>query len=98
MANKYIDVVNNDYESGERAVYEGLGLDKFAFEPYFSLAETQRYGLSNIELIQNYLLPLSKKVDIYATDDSAAIRVENGKVRKVIGDVYFITNSEIHKI
>ena len=96
MAKKYVDAANNNYESGERAVYDGLGLDDFAFVPYFSLGETVRHGLESTKLIQNYLLPLSKEINIYAACDGASIRVKDGLVNVITGDVYLISGSAIN--
>ena len=98
MAKKYIDVVDNNYESEMRAVYDGLGLDSFAMEPYFTLDNTHKHGLDNAKLIQNHLLPLSREIDIYAAAGDAAIRVENGKVKVVMGDAYLISGAEIQKL
>jgi len=97
MAKKYIGVDDNNYESEKRAIYNGLGLDEFAFEPYFSLNNRIRHALDSSKLIQDYLLPLSQEVKIYAASDGAAIRVEKGTVTAVMGDVYLISNSEIYK-
>ena len=98
MAKKYIDAVDNNYESEKRTVYDGLGLDSFAFKPYFSLADTRRHGLDDKKLNQDYLLPLSQEIDVYAATEGTAIRVENGTVKVVAGDVYLISKSEICKV
>ena len=98
MAKKYVDAVDNNYESGERAVYSGLGLDSFAYEPYFSLTNVHRHGLDSSELIQNHLLPLSQEIDIYATANDAVIRVENGKVEVITGEAYLISDSKAQKV
>lgn len=98
MAKKCVGVVDNNYESEKRAVYNCLGLDDFAYEPYFSLANRRRHAIDSSKLIQDYLLPLSQEIDIYTTADDAAIRVENGMVQAVVGDVHLISNSEIHKV
>jgi len=89
MAAKFVCAINSNHEAEERAVYDGIALDSFVHEPYFSYDKT--------ELIQNYLLPLSKEIDIYATATDAAIRVENGKVKIIMGDVYLISGSKIQK-
>ncbi|MCL2353872.1 MAG: Type 1 glutamine amidotransferase-like domain-containing protein [Defluviitaleaceae bacterium] len=98
MGKKCISVIDSNYESEERAVYECLGLDDFAYESYFSLENRRRHALDSSRLIKEHLLPLSEEIDIYATGDGAAFRVENGVVQVVIGDVHLISNSEIHKI
>ena len=90
MGEKFVCAIDCDHEAEERAVYDGLGLDGFAYEPYFSLDKAG--------LIQNYLLPLSQEIDIYATSDGAAIRVENGAVTVVTGDAYLISGAEIRKM
>jgi len=90
MAEKFVCAIDSNHEAEERAVYDGLALDSFSYEPYFSLGKTG--------LIQNYLLPLSQEIDIYATGKDTAIRAENGEVKVVVGDVYLITGSNIQKI
>ena len=90
MAKKFVCAIDCNHEAEERAIYDGLGLDGFACEPYFSFDKTK--------LIQDYLLPLSQEIDIYTTGDGAAIRVENCMVRAVVGDVHLISNSEISKV
>ena len=90
MAAKFVCAIENDYEAEERGVYDGLSLDVFSHEPYFSLDKTG--------LIQNYLLPLSQEMAIYATGNNAAIRVENSDVTVVVGDVYLIADSKMQKI
>ena len=90
MTKKFVCAIDSNYEAEERAVYDGLALDSFSYEPYFSLDGTG--------LIQNYLLPLSQEMDIYATGNDAAIRAERGEVTVVTGDVYLISGSEVQKI
>jgi len=90
MAEKFVCAIDGNHEAEERAIYDGLALDSFAHEPYFSLDKTG--------LIENYLLPLSQEIDIYATGNDAAIRSENGKVMVVAGDVYLISGSKIQKM
>ena len=68
---------------------DGLGLDSFAYEPYFNLDKTR--------LIQNELLPLSQKMDVYATSAGSFMRVEEGKVT-VVGDGYLFSGGEMKKI
>jgi len=89
MAKKFVCAVNSNHEVEERAVYDGLALDNFSHEPYFSLDKAG--------LIQNYLLPLSQEIDIYATCNDAGIRSESGKVTVVVGDVYLISRNEVQK-
>jgi len=98
MAKKCVGVVDNNYESEKRAVYNCLGLDDFAYEPYFSLVNRRRHAIDSSKLLQDYILPLSQEIDIYTTADDAAIRVENGIVKAVVGDVHLISGSEIRKV
>jgi len=90
MSAKFVCAIESNHEAEERGIYDGLALDSFAHEPYFSLDKTG--------LIQNYLLPLSQEVEIYATANDAAIRSENGNVTVVVGDVYLISSSKLQKI
>ena len=90
MATKFVASTSNGYNAEEKGVYDGLDLDSFAYEPYFSL--------DNAELIQEHLLPLSQEIDIYATANDAVIRVEKGKVEVVTGDAYLLSKSEIKKL
>jgi len=90
MAKKFVSVIDSNSEGEERVVFDGLSLDGFAYEPYFSLDKTK--------LIQNYLLPLSQEIDVYTTSDDAVICVENGTVTAVVGDVHLISDSEIRKV
>ena len=76
------------FEDGTTTIYEGLGLDNFCYIPYFSLDE--------YEVTKNDLLPLSQKIDIYATSPESFIRVKGDKVT-AFGDVYLISDSKINK-
>ena len=89
MAAKCICMKSNGYNTEKNGVFDGLGLNNFCYEPYFTL--------DNDELLKNELLPLSKELDVYATSDGSFIRVENGEVA-AYGDTYLISCGEDHKI
>jgi len=81
MATKLVSQTNG--------ICSGLGLDNFCYEPYFSLDKD--------ELIRDELLPLSQKLNVYATSNESFIRVKDSDV-EAFGDVYLISDSDIHKI
>jgi len=89
MGAKLVCMKSNGYVTETNGVYNGIGLDHFCYEPYFSL--------DNDELIRDALSPLSQELDIYATSDGSFIRAEDGKV-KAFGDTYLISNSEIKRM
>ncbi|MCL2396672.1 MAG: Type 1 glutamine amidotransferase-like domain-containing protein [Defluviitaleaceae bacterium] len=89
MSAKIVCAISNNYEVHEIGIYDGIGLNDFCHEPYFSV--------ENDELIKNELLPLSQEMDIYATGTDAVMRVKNGVV-EVLGDVYLIAGGKIKKI
>jgi len=89
MASKCVNAKSLGYKVEKTEIYDGLGLDKFCYVPYFSL--------DKYELAKNDLLPLSQEIDIYATSPESFIRVENDKVT-AFGDVYLISDAEIRKL
>jgi len=89
MGSKFVCASSNGNAIDKNGIYNGLGLGNFCYEPYFSLG--------NDELIQNELLPLSQKLDIYATSDGSFMRVKDGEI-SAFGTTYLISDSEIHKI
>ena len=88
MSSKAICMKNNGYTIEEtNGVYDGLRLDAFCFEPYFSL--------DNEILIKEELLPLSHEVDVYAV--SNWMRVKDGEVL-AFGDAYRISKGKLEKL
>jgi len=89
MGTKFVCAKSNGNAVDKNGIYSGLGLGNFCYEPYFTL--------DNDELIREELLPLSQKIDVYATESRSFLRVEDGKILSC-GDTYLISQSEIHKI
>ena len=89
MATKCVCVKSNGYLTEKNGIYIGIGLDNFGYEPYFSL--------DNDELIRDELLPMSQKLDIYATSTGSFIRVKGSNVMS-FGDTYLISCSKIQKV
>ena len=88
MGAKAVCMKSNGYVTETTGIYNGLGLDSFCYEPYFSL--------DNKELIRDELLPLSKEMDVYATSDGSFIRVKDGGI-EAFGEGYLISGSEVRK-
>ncbi|MEJ8305678.1 Type 1 glutamine amidotransferase-like domain-containing protein [Saccharibacillus sacchari] len=76
-------------EAAAQTLYEGIGLDRFAYETHAKR--------DHATFAQGYLFPLSEKIGIYAAEQESAIRVKNGKI-DVLGSVYFISRSNIQKL
>ena len=89
MAAKVVCMKSNGHTSEENGIYNGLALNNFCYEPYFSL--------DNDELIKNELLPLSQELNVHATANGSFMRVKDSKV-SMYGDSYLITGSEIRKL
>jgi len=89
MAAKFVCAKSNGNAIDKNGIYNGLGLNNFCYEPYFSL--------DNDELIRDELFPLSQELDIYATSNRSFMRVQDGKTL-TFGDTYLISGSKIHKI
>jgi len=77
------------FEDKVTTISNGLGLDNFCYVPYFAM--------DKYELLKNDLLPLSQKIDIYATTPESFIRTKGDEVT-TFGDVYIISDSKVDKI
>lgn len=74
-------------EEGE--IGSGLALDPFSFEAHFDYA--------NIGLVQERF-DLSKRMNVYvAADQDGAVVVRDGKM-EIIGNVYLVAYSELHRL
>ena len=90
MSAKWLCSPNNKHwYKGESKIYNGLGLDPFFFEIYFSP--------DNETFLKEELLPAAQGMEIYASCNESAIRMKNGEM-EILGDVYFIANGEIQKV
>lgn len=88
MTAKWLCSKYNGYDVEESIIYDGMGLNNFSFQPHLDL--------NNTELIKGELVPLSNDFDIYMVDQGA-VRVKGDKI-DIIGNVYLISNSKIHKM
>ena len=83
---------DNNHSEGLR-LYDGLGLDDFAFTPHVARCVE---ALKQNERIQE-LIPLSQNIAVYAGCEESTIRVKSGKI-EVMGDVFLIVNGEVQKV
>lgn len=72
------------------SVYDGIGLDDFSVLSHFDLE-------NNMALVQSELSPLSEEMNIYASNKDCAVRTK-GDTIDIIGNVYLISHSKIHKL
>lgn len=90
MSAKWLCSKNLGYEVEMNSVYDGIGLDNFSVLSHFDLE-------NNIALVQSELSPLSKEINIYASNKDCAVRVK-GDTIDVFGNVYLISDSKIQKL
>lgn len=90
VSDKYMEKHSNGkFKAG--TIYDGLGLD--------NVAVRVRYNPNDVEAnpLEEELLALSHKMDVYAACNGSVIRSKNGKLQ-FWGDVYLISNSKIKKM
>jgi len=90
MSAKWICSRKLGYKVEKSTTYNGIGLDDFAVLSHFDLE-------NNMAQVQSELSPLSKEMDIYASNKDCAIRVRGDKI-DILGEVYLISNSMIQKL
>jgi cyanophycinase len=90
MSAKWVCSKKLGYKVEKSTVYNGIGLDDFAVLSHFDLE-------NNMAQVQSELSPLSKEMDIYASNKDCAIRARGNKI-DILGDVYLISNSKIQKL
>jgi cyanophycinase len=78
------------FESENHTIYEGIGLGDFSVLSHYDLE-------NNLSTIQRFMFPLSKTIDIYASNKDCALRVQ-GESIDVLGNIYMITNGKMHKV
>jgi cyanophycinase len=72
-------------------ICDGLGLDHFAARVHYSPNDVEA------DPLEDELLALSHRIDVYAACNGSVIRSKDGKLR-FWGDVYLVSNSKIKKI
>ncbi|QIC45855.1 type 1 glutamine amidotransferase-like domain-containing protein [Lysinibacillus sphaericus] len=90
MSAKWLCSKNFGYPVEKSSLYDGIGLDNFSVLSHFDLE-------NNIELVQNELSPLSKELNIYASNKDCAVRVKGNSI-DILGNVYVISQSKIKKL
>jgi cyanophycinase len=88
MAAKWLSL-NNIGEVETSTIYDGIGIDHFAYESHSQRDYTT--------FVQGYLFPLSEEIDVYAAEQESAIRVKDGKI-EIMGPLYLISRSKIQKL
>ena len=76
-------------------VRDGLGFDHLAVNSHVLFEDAE--ALSHDEYTVNYLMPLSKSIDVYVACEESTIRIKNGRL-DVMGHVYLIADSNIQKL
>ncbi|WP_019638918.1 Type 1 glutamine amidotransferase-like domain-containing protein [Paenibacillus fonticola] len=89
MAAKWLSLINTGSEVETSTIYDGIGMDHFAYESHAKRDYTT--------FVQGYLFPLSEEIDVYAAEQESAIRVKDGKI-EIMGPVYLISHSKIQKL
>lgn len=90
MAAKWVCSERFGYSGEANAVCEGIALNPFSVLSHFDLE-------NNMALVQDELSSLSKEMEVYASNKDCAIRTEGEKI-DILGDVYRVTHSGIHKM
>ncbi|WP_340026552.1 Type 1 glutamine amidotransferase-like domain-containing protein [Paenibacillus sp. FSL K6-1096] len=88
MAAKWVTSKQAGQQVDIDSVYDGLGLEPFAYESH------SKRGYASF--VQGYLFPLAEQMDVYAAEQESAIRVQGGKI-SILGPVYLISRSSIQK-
>jgi cyanophycinase-like exopeptidase len=89
MAAKWLCLKNTGNEVETSTIYDGIGIDHFAYESH----SKRDYAT----FVQGYLFPLSEEIDVYAVEQESAMRVKDGKI-EIMGPVYLISHSKIQKL
>lgn len=89
MTAKWVCSKYNGDNVEESAIYDGMGLNYFSFQPHLDFNNTQ--------LIQGELFPLSEEMNVYMADKDGAVRVKENKT-DILGNVYLISHLKIHKL
>lgn len=89
LSAKWLCSPNGGYNVETSTIYEGIGMDRFAYESHSRL--------DYAGLVQGYLFPFSEERDVYAAEQESAIRVKDGKI-DILGNVYLISHSKIQKL
>lgn len=90
MSAKWLCSKNFGYKVEISSVYDGIGLSNFSVLSHFDLE-------NNIALVQDELSPLSKEMNVYASNKDCAVRVKGDKI-DILGNVYLISHSQIQKL
>ena len=90
MSAKWVCSKCTDCECDISSIYNGIGLDDFSVLSHCDLE-------NNIEQIQSELSPLSKEMNVYASNKDCAVRVKGNKI-DILGNVYLISHSKIQKL
>lgn len=90
VSDKYMEKHSNGrYKAG--IIFDGLGLDNIAVRVHYNPNDVEA------EPLENELLALSQKMDVYAACNGSVIRSKNGKLQ-FWGDVYLVSDSNIIKM
>ena len=90
MSTKWLCSEYTGYEGEISSIYYGIGLDDFSVLSHYDIE-------NNISQIQSELATISEEMNVYASNKDCVVRVKGGKI-DILGNVYLIFNSKIHKL
>lgn len=90
MSAKWLYSKYTGRKGDKSSVRDGIGLDGFSVLSHFDLE-------NNLTRIQEELSPLSKEMNVYASNKDCAVRVKGDKI-DILGNVYLISDSKIRKL
>lgn len=90
MSAKWLCSKELGFDTETSSIYNGVGLDVLSVLSHYDLENSTEQVLSELS-------PLSRDMDIYASNKDCAIRVKGGQI-DIFGDVYVISNSVIQKL
>ncbi|MGD6873720.1 Type 1 glutamine amidotransferase-like domain-containing protein [Sutcliffiella horikoshii] len=90
MSAKWLCSKKLGFEAETSSLLSGVGLDSFSVLSHYDLE-------NNTDLVLSELSPLSKEMDIYASNKNCAVRVKGDRI-DIYGNVYVISDSVIRKL
>ena len=97
LAKKVYNYPEDVDELDDPKYLKGLGLTNLTIVPHFNEVTGNEQVDERINLMQDYLLPDSKKTPLVCIKNGTHIRIENGKV-ELCGETWLIENGVLTKV